>query len=117
MGGARELFAIGLYGGYFGAAQGVLLLAALGLAISEALQRVNALKNVLATVTNLSAALVFIVAADVDWEKSPRSSPPAPPSGAPGRCEDRPPPAAPRAEGGAASSSSAWIAAIAKLAA
>jgi uncharacterized membrane protein YfcA len=64
---AAGLFAIGVYGGYFGAAQGILLLAVLGLAIAESLQRVNALKNVLATLTNLVAAAIFAVAADVDW--------------------------------------------------
>ncbi len=61
------LFAIGTYGGYFGAAQGILLLAVLGLALPESLQRVNALKNVLATLANLVAAVVFAFAADVDW--------------------------------------------------
>jgi uncharacterized membrane protein YfcA len=64
---AAGLFAIGVYGGYFGAGQGILLLAVLGLAIAESLQRVNALKNVLATLTNLVAAVIFAVAADVDW--------------------------------------------------
>jgi uncharacterized protein len=62
------LFGIGLYGGYFGAAQGILLLAVLSLSLSESLQRVNGIKNVLATLTNLVAALVFIVAAHVDWQ-------------------------------------------------
>jgi uncharacterized membrane protein YfcA len=61
------LFATGIYGGYFGAAQGILLLAVLGLALTESLQRINALKNVLATLTNLVAAIVFAIAADVDW--------------------------------------------------
>ena len=59
----------GIYGGYFGAAQGVLLMAFLGLFLAESLQRQNALKNVLAGVTNLVAAVLFvIVAADkVNW--------------------------------------------------
>ncbi len=61
------LFAIGLYGGYFGGAQGILLLAVLGLSLTDSLQRVNALKNVLATLTNAVAALVFVVFAHVDW--------------------------------------------------
>jgi uncharacterized membrane protein YfcA len=61
------LFAIGMYGGYFGAAQGIMLLAVLGLALPESLQRVNGLKNVLATLANLVAAVVFTFAADVDW--------------------------------------------------
>lgn len=58
---------IGVYGGYFGAAQGVLLVAVLGLGLDEALQRVNAAKNVLATLVNGVAALFFIVATDVAW--------------------------------------------------
>ena len=42
----------GVYGGYFGAAQGILLLAILGVALAEDLQRMNALKNVLAGLVN-----------------------------------------------------------------
>src|SRR5690606_24952535 len=42
------VFATGIYGGYFGAAQGVLLIAVLALGLDETLQRVNAAKNVLA---------------------------------------------------------------------
>ena len=57
----------GVYGGYFGAAQGILLLAILGVALPDDLQRVNALKNVLAGVVNGVAALVFIAVADVAW--------------------------------------------------
>jgi len=55
--------ATGVYGGYFGAAQGVLLLAILGLAIDDDLQRVNALKVVLAGLVNFVAAIVFVIAA------------------------------------------------------
>jgi uncharacterized membrane protein YfcA len=57
----------GIYGGYFGAAQGILLLAVLGFALDEDLHRINALKNVLAGIVNGVAALIFIVAADVAW--------------------------------------------------
>lgn len=58
----------GIYGGYFGAAQGILQLALLGLAFPrEALQRLNAVKNVTAGGVNLVAGIVFIVVADVDW--------------------------------------------------
>jgi uncharacterized protein len=62
-------FLTGIYGGYFGAAQGVLLMAFLGLFLAESLQRQNALKNVLAGVTNLVAAIFFVVVAldRVDW--------------------------------------------------
>jgi uncharacterized membrane protein YfcA len=62
------LFVAGIYGGYFGAAQGILFLALLGLAIDDGLQRLNALKNILIGGTNLIAALVFAVAAaHVSW--------------------------------------------------
>jgi uncharacterized membrane protein YfcA len=57
----------GAYGGYFGAAQGVLLIAVLGLALNESLQRVNALKNVLAGTANLVSGAIFVVVADVAW--------------------------------------------------
>ncbi|TDD66836.1 sulfite exporter TauE/SafE family protein [Jiangella aurantiaca] len=56
-----------VYGGYFGAAQGVLLLAVMGLALSDTLQRLNAVKNVQAGLVNLVAGLVFMVVGDVDW--------------------------------------------------
>jgi uncharacterized membrane protein YfcA len=61
------VFATGIYGGYFGAAQGVLLMAIMGIGIKETLQRLNGLKNVLAGIVNAVAALVFIAVADVDW--------------------------------------------------
>ena len=57
----------GVYGGYFGAAQGVLLMAVMGLGIPDTLQRLNGTKNVLAAIVNAIAGLVFIVVADVDW--------------------------------------------------
>jgi uncharacterized membrane protein YfcA len=61
------VFASGVYGGYFGAAQGILLIAMLGTALPDDLQRVNALKNVLAGLVNLVAGVIFIVVADVAW--------------------------------------------------
>jgi uncharacterized membrane protein YfcA len=57
----------GVYGGYFGAAQGVLLMAILGIGVDDDLQRHNATKNVLALLVNGVAAVVFIAVADVDW--------------------------------------------------
>ncbi len=57
----------GVYGGYFGAAQGVLLMAVMGIGIDESLQRLNAVKNVLATIANAVAGVVFIAVADLDW--------------------------------------------------
>ncbi|MFG1797430.1 sulfite exporter TauE/SafE family protein [Nocardia sp. NPDC049149] len=61
------VFATGIYGGYFGAAQGVLLLGLLGVFVHEDIQRLNGIKNVLALVVNGVSALIFVVVADVDW--------------------------------------------------
>jgi uncharacterized protein len=61
------IFLSGAYGGYFGAAQGVLVIGLLGTFLDETLQRVNAGKNVLVTVVNGAAALVFIGFAHVSW--------------------------------------------------
>ena len=60
-------FGTGVYGGYLGAAQGVLLMAFLGLFLAESLQRQNALKNVLAGLVNLVAAIVFVLTTHIDW--------------------------------------------------
>jgi uncharacterized membrane protein YfcA len=60
-------FGTGVYGGYFGAAQGVLLMGFLGLLLAESLQRQNALKNVLAGLVNFVAAIVFVATAHIDW--------------------------------------------------
>jgi uncharacterized protein len=64
---ALAVYASGVYGGYFGAAQGILLLAVLGLALPDDLQRINALKNVLALIVNAVAGVVFILVAHVAW--------------------------------------------------
>src|SRR3954452_684293 len=61
------VFASGIYGGYFGAAQGILLLGILTLAVDDDLQRINALKVVLAGLVNLVAGIVFVLAAHVAW--------------------------------------------------
>jgi uncharacterized membrane protein YfcA len=62
------VFATGIYGGYFGAAQGVILLAVLGVFLNDDLQRLNAVKNVLATTANVVAAVVFMIAVHVAWD-------------------------------------------------
>jgi uncharacterized membrane protein YfcA len=64
---AGAAFGTGIYGGYFGAAQGIMLMALLGLILPEDLQRLNALKNVLTGLVNLVSGLVFVVVADVAW--------------------------------------------------
>ncbi len=56
-----------VYGGYFGAAQGIILIAVLGLGTHDSLHRNNALKNALSSTINGIAAVVFIIVADVDW--------------------------------------------------
>jgi uncharacterized membrane protein YfcA len=61
------VFGTGVYGGYFGAAQGVILMGVLGIGIADTLQRLNGLKNVLAGLVNGVAGLIFVFVADVDW--------------------------------------------------
>jgi hypothetical protein len=61
------VFLSGIYGGYFGAAQGVLLIGLMGVAFTDTMQRINAVKNVLAGLVNGVAALVFVAATHIDW--------------------------------------------------
>jgi uncharacterized protein len=60
-------FAVAIYGGYFGAAAGVMLLAMLLLGTGEGLPRSNAMRNVLLALANTVAAVAFIVLAPVAW--------------------------------------------------
>jgi uncharacterized protein len=60
-------FLTGIYGGYFGAAQGIILLAVLRLCFDDDLQRLNGVKNVLAGLANAVAATYFIVVAHIAW--------------------------------------------------
>jgi uncharacterized membrane protein YfcA len=60
-------FAAAIYGGYFGAGLGVILLAVLGLALDDELVRINGLRGVLALLVNTIAVVVFAVRADVAW--------------------------------------------------
>jgi uncharacterized membrane protein YfcA len=66
---AIGVFVAGMYGGYFGAAQGVLLMGIFSALSAEPLQRLNGYKNVLALIVNVVAATVFILFArdKVDW--------------------------------------------------
>jgi hypothetical protein len=61
------VFAGGVYGGYFGAAQGILLMAILTLSVEDKLQRLNAVKVVLTGLVNLVSGVVFIFAAHIAW--------------------------------------------------
>jgi uncharacterized protein len=63
------VFGTGVYGGYFGAAQGVLLMGIFSALSSEPLQRLNAYKNVLSSIVNAVAAVTFVLFArgSIDW--------------------------------------------------
>lgn len=65
--GAAGVFLTGVYGGYFGAAQGVILIALLGIVLDDELQRLNGLKNVLAATANVVGAVLFIAVTHIDW--------------------------------------------------
>ncbi len=65
--GRASVFLTGIYGGYFGAAQGVLLLAVLGITDPDELQRTNALKNVLAGSVNGLAGVIFAFSSSIAW--------------------------------------------------
>jgi uncharacterized membrane protein YfcA len=60
-------FASAVYGGYFGAAQGVIMLALLGITLDDGVQRLNAAKNVLVGASNAAAAVVFVVSTHIAW--------------------------------------------------
>ncbi len=62
-----SVYLTGIYGGYFGAAQGVMLIAVLGLFLPDLLQRTNAMKNLVAFAVNGVAAVAFALFAPVDW--------------------------------------------------
>lgn len=62
------LFLTGVYGGYFGAAQGILLMSILGAVIDESIQKLNSIKIMLAVCTNTAAAIVFIFRGGVAWQ-------------------------------------------------
>jgi len=60
------VFGAGVYGGYFGAAQGILTVGIMSVLMAISLQRVNALKNVLVTLVNAVAAVTFMIVA---WDR------------------------------------------------
>lgn len=61
------VFLTAIYGGYFGAAQGVMFIGVLGMFIKDDVKRLNALKNVLAVLVNGIAAIVFVLLAHLAW--------------------------------------------------
>ena len=60
------VYVCGVYGGYFAAAQGILIVGILGVLLPESLQRLNATKNVLSTVVNLVAGITYTI---VGWDR------------------------------------------------
>ncbi|WP_425577312.1 sulfite exporter TauE/SafE family protein [Nocardioides endophyticus] len=64
---ATVVFALGVYGGYFGAGVGIIALAALALERSEPLPVTNAVKNVATGAANGAAAITYILFAPVQW--------------------------------------------------
>lgn len=61
------IFLIGVYGGYFTAAQGIMLLGVMGMLIAESLQRLNAYKNALVAVVNIVAGTIYAFIAPISW--------------------------------------------------
>jgi hypothetical protein len=57
----------GIYGGYFGAGMGVMILAALGIVLGDTLVRINALKQLVSLVVNVVAAGMFLASDRIDW--------------------------------------------------
>lgn len=61
------IFLVGIYGGYFTAAQGVMLIAIMGMLLDEPIQRLNGIKNVLAAVVNVVAGTIYAFIAPISW--------------------------------------------------
>lgn len=61
------IFLVGVYGGYFTAAQGIMLVGVMGLLVADPLQRLNAFKNTLSAVVNLVAGAIYAFVAPVSW--------------------------------------------------
>jgi uncharacterized membrane protein YfcA len=64
---AGPLFLGAIYGGYFGAGLGVMMLAVFGLMLDDSLTRLNALKSLLAMIINVAAAIFFVFSGEVVW--------------------------------------------------
>jgi len=64
---ALPIFLSAIYGGYFGAGLGMVMLAALGVTLNDTLTRINAIKQVLSLAINFAAVLYFVFAAEILW--------------------------------------------------
>jgi uncharacterized membrane protein YfcA len=63
-------FLVSVYGGYFGAGIGILMLASLGFLGLTDIHEMNTLKTILASLINVVAAIWFIMAGFVDWPRA-----------------------------------------------
>lgn len=63
-----SVFLTAIYGGYFGAAMGVILISTLNVMVNDSLQRLNALKNVLAGLISTVASILFIFLGHIAWQ-------------------------------------------------
>ncbi|GAB3206486.1 hypothetical protein SAMN02745673_04303 [Marinactinospora thermotolerans DSM 45154] len=61
------VYGAGAYGGYFAAAQGIVLIGLLGSALDDDIQRINALKNALTSIVNGTAAVFYMIFANPSW--------------------------------------------------
>lgn len=61
------IFLVGTYGGYFTAAQGIMLIGVMGLLVEDSLQRLNGIKNALTAVVNIVAGAVYAFVAPISW--------------------------------------------------
>ena len=64
---AGGIFVVSIYGGYFGAGLGIMMLAVLGLLFSDSINKLNAQKSLLSLVVNITAALFFVWTGKVYW--------------------------------------------------
>ena len=65
---ALLFYATAIYGGYFGAGMGIIMIALLTIFVADDIQRLNGLKNVLAALINGVAGILFIRVAPVHWD-------------------------------------------------
>ena len=61
------VFGVGIYGGYFGGGQGIILFALLANSLPGELLSINVVRAALAGIANATAAVIFVFAADLDW--------------------------------------------------
>jgi uncharacterized membrane protein YfcA len=68
--GAAVQFVMSIYGGFFGAGMGILMLASLGITEGQDFHRINALKHILSTVIQTASILIFIAGGVISWPEA-----------------------------------------------